>query len=133
MGALRISDFAANFSQPVQLGHAEGGIAVDELQALASVDLVAPPELIADSPMSRAFGRNEALAMNLGPMEFPPATPQERNQAITRLVTAHSEKRSAPVSSANQQDVVREARMVVLVGQIHRLCQEIASRSRRPA
>jgi hypothetical protein len=95
------------------------GVAVSELRALRSVDLVAGPELLEDGLSPKLAERNIADLDRLGPMKSKASDQNAVMRALGRFVR-HSNDATAAFAS-NAADVEKEARLRAVVQQIHNM------------
>lgn len=95
------------------------GVAVSELRALQSVDLVAGPELLEDALNPKFTMKKTADLDRLGPMKTSTRDQQVVLRSLGRFVRNSSESLS-PVST-KADDVIKEARLRAVVEQIYNM------------
>jgi hypothetical protein len=95
------------------------GVAVSELRALQSVDLVAGPELLDDSIHPRFQAQKTADLDRLGPMKTATRDQKTVVRSLGRFLRNGQEQVTAVSSKAD--DVVKEARLRAVVEQIHNM------------
>ena len=99
-------------------GHA-AGVAISELRALQSVDLVAGPEFL-EGALTRDFSATSTVDLDrLGPQKFGPKNQQQVLRSLDRFVRA-AEQQTQPVSTT-PGDVVKEAKLRAVVEQIYNM------------
>ena len=95
------------------------GVAISELRALQSADLVAGPEFLEDA-LTRDFSASSTVDLDrLGPLKSGRKTQQQVLRSLGRFVRA-TEQEAQPVSTT-PGDVVKEAKLRAVVEQIYNM------------
>ena len=95
------------------------GVAISELRALQSADLVAGPEFLEDS-LTRDFSSTSTVDLDrLGPLKSGRKTQQQVLRSLGRFVRA-TEQEAQPVFTT-PVDVVKEAKLRAVVEQIYNM------------
>jgi len=122
MMRLKGMSIQAAMGRPTALESNKGlaaGVAVSELRALQSVDLIAGPEFLEET-LNRDFSASSTVDLDrLGPQKFGPKTQQQVLRSLGRFVRA-TEQEAQPVSTT-PGDVVKEAKLRAVVEQIYNM------------
>lgn len=107
-------------------------VSIDELLALRRVDLVVPPELAGELGHPAMHAPVGGDHLRLGPPPAVSSEPAFVRRAVGGLVDTYERRRSLP-AQASADGAVREAKMIAVLAQLHRLQLEINATAQKPA